>query len=115
MTGNTQAGRQLRFTSVREINEGETALRTCIEEAIEVEKSGKKVTFKKTEEYEVPEELIQTFEKDPQVQKAFENLTPGRQRGYLLYFSTAKQEKTRYARIERYRDQILAGKGIQDS
>lgn len=113
-TENVQAARQIRFTSVQEILELEATLKTYIYEAVEVEKVGLKVPMKKTSEFEMPEEFQQRLEDDPQLKAAFTALTPGRQRGYLLYFSQAKQSKTRAARIERYTPHILDGKGLND-
>lgn len=109
---NVQAARQVRFTNVKEIKE--RVLKSYIYEAIEVEKAGLKVQLKKTKEYPVPEEFQAQLNKKPALKKAFEALTPGRQRGYLLYFSQAKQAKTRESRIEKYIPQILEGKGLED-
>lgn len=111
---NTQSGRQIRFTNVREIVEMEPILKAYIFEAIEVEKAGLKVKFKKASEYTIPEELKNKFEGNPALKKAFEALTPGRQKGYLLYFSAPKQSKTRDSRIESYTQRILDGKGFHD-
>ncbi|MFX1481759.1 MAG: YdeI family protein [Promethearchaeota archaeon] len=113
-TMNTQAARQIRFTNVREIAEMEPALKAYIHEAIEVEKAGLKVDFKKTKEYTIPEEFQNKLDELPALKTAFEALTPGRQRAYLLYFSAAKQSKTRESRIEKYLQQILDGKGLND-
>lgn len=113
-TENVQAARQLRFTNSKEIREQDDLIRTYVYEAIEVEKAGLEVPKKKTSEYEVPEELSLEFGEDPDFEKAFKALTPGRQRGYLLYFSGAKQAKTRKSRIEKYRQAILDGKGMND-
>lgn len=113
-TENVQAGRQIRFTNAAEIDKLEPVLKAYIQEAIEVEKAGLQVDFKKTTEYEVPEEFQKKLEESPALKAAFEALTPGRQRGYLLYFSSAKQPKTREARVEKYIPQILNGKGIDD-
>ena len=110
----TQAARQIRFTNVQEIIDMEDILKTYINNAIEVEKSGLKVEFKQTTEYAVPEELQMKFEELPALKEAFESLTPGRQRAYLLYFSRAKQSKTRKNRIEKYIPKILDGKGLND-
>ena len=110
----TQAARQIRFTNVQEIIDMEDILKTYINNAIEVEKSGLKVEFKQTTEYAVPEELQIKFEELPALKEAFESLTPGRQRAYLLYFSRAKQSKTRKNRIEKYIPKILDGKGLND-
>jgi uncharacterized protein YdeI (YjbR/CyaY-like superfamily) len=113
-TENVQAARQIRFTQVREIVELEPILKTYLLEAIEVEKAGLKVAYKKAAEFSVPEEFISRLEEVPGLHDAFEALTPGRQRAYLLYFSAPKQSKTREARIEKYIPQILAGKGLND-
>lgn len=113
-TENVQAARQIRFTSVREIVRMKAVLRGYIKEAIQIEKAGLEVTYKKTSEFEMPEELKTRFDEDPGFKKAFEALTPGRQRGYLLYFSGAKQSKTREARIEKCMPRILDGKGLDD-
>jgi uncharacterized protein YdeI (YjbR/CyaY-like superfamily) len=113
-TENVQAERQLRFTSVSEIVEMEPVLKAYIKEAIEVEKAGLEVEYKETPEFEVIEEFQAKLDEMPALKKAFEALTPGRQRGYLLYFSGAKQAKTRKARVEKYISQILDGKGLND-
>lgn len=113
-TENVQAARQIRFTSAREIVRMKTILTAYIEEAIAVEKAGLEVTYKKTSEFKMPEELKARFNEDLGFKKAFEALTPGRQRGYLLHFSGAKQSKTREARIEKCVPQILDGKGLDD-
>jgi uncharacterized protein YdeI (YjbR/CyaY-like superfamily) len=113
-TENVQAARQIRFTNVQEIVEMETVLKAYIQEAIEVEKSGLEVDFKKTTEYIVPEELQVKFDDIPDLKTAFEALTPGRQRAYLLYFSQPKQSKTRESRVGKYIKQILDGKGLND-
>ena len=113
-TENVQAARQIRFTNVQEIVELERTLKTYIKEAIEVEKAGLEVNYKKTSEFKMPEEFQSKLNKIPALKKAFRALTPGRQRGYLLYFSAAKQVKTREARIEKCMPQILSGKGLDD-
>ena len=113
-TKNVQAARQIRFTGFREIAEMETILKRYIHEAIEVEKADLKVKLKKTKEFNMPEEFQIKLKKIPALKKAFYALTPGRQRGYLLYFSSAKQSKTREERIEKYMKQILKGKGLDD-
>lgn len=113
-TENVQATRQIRFTNVREIVKMTRVLKSYVYEAIEVEKAGYQVEYKKTEEFNMPEEFQQQLDKKPALKKAFEALTPGRQRGYLLYFSAAKQSKTRISRIEKYIDHILDGKGLND-
>ena len=114
-TENVQAARQLRFTSTEEIIALEATIKTFIFEAIEVEKAGLEVKMKKTSEFNMPEELLLKFEEDPNFKKAFEALTPGRQRGYLLFFSQAKQSKTREARIEKNIEKIYKGEGLNDN
>jgi len=113
-TENVQAARQIRFTNVEQIQEMQLMIKEYIYEAIEVEKAGLQVEFKKTTEYTVPEELENKFVEIPELKEAFEALTPGRQRAYLFYFSGAKQSKTREARIEKYLPNILDGKGMDD-
>ncbi|WP_459503745.1 YdeI/OmpD-associated family protein [Bacillus sp. C1] len=113
-TENVQAARQIRFTNVQEIIEMETILKAYIYEAIEVEKAGLEVKKKEHKEFIVPEELQNKFDEMPTFKTAFESLTPGRQRAYILYFSQAKQSKTRESRIEKYTQKILDGKGLND-
>jgi uncharacterized protein YdeI (YjbR/CyaY-like superfamily) len=113
-TENVQAARQIRFTNVREIVEMEPILKAYIQEAIEVEKAGLKVNYKKATEFIIPEEFINKLEEVPGLQDAFDALTPGRQRAYILYFSAPKQSKTRESRIEKCMPQILDGKGLND-
>ncbi|WNS79390.1 YdeI/OmpD-associated family protein [Domibacillus sp. DTU_2020_1001157_1_SI_ALB_TIR_016] len=113
-TENVQSGRQIRFTNVREIVEMEPILKTYIYEAVEIEKAGLEVNLKKTSEFIIPEELQNKFDEIPALKTAFEALTPGRQRAYILYFSKAKQSKTRESRVEKYTPQILNGKGLND-
>ena len=113
-TENVQAARQIRFTNVQEIVEMETILKAYIYEAIEVEKAGLKVNYKKTTEFIIPEEFQNKLNEIPALKTAFEALTPGRQRAYLLYFSAPKQSKTREARVEKCMQQILNGKGLND-
>src|SRR5207253_3495813 len=113
-TENVQAARQIRFTNVREIVEMKPVLKAYIKEAIEVERAGLNVTYKKTSEFKVPEEFQNKLDATPALRTAFEALTPGRQRGYLLYFSGAKQSKTRVSRVEKWLPQILKGKGLND-
>lgn len=113
-TKNTQAARQIRFTSVREIVQMEPIVRAYIREAIEVEKAGLKVNFKKTTEFSIPEELQNRLDDVPALKKAFDALTPGRQRAYILYFFAPKQSKTRESRVEKCMQQILNGKGLDD-
>ena len=113
-TENVQAARQIRFTNIREIVKMKPALKAYIYEAIEIEEAGLKVPLKKATEFRMPEEFENKLKKLPALKKAFYALTPGRQRGYLLYFSSAKQSKTRESRIEKYTQQILDGKGLED-
>jgi uncharacterized protein YdeI (YjbR/CyaY-like superfamily) len=113
-TNNVQSARQVRFTNVKEIDWIKTTLKSYIYEAIEIEKAGLKVPFKKIKEYSVPNEFQNALNKNPTLKKAFNALTPGRQRGYLLYFSAPKQSKTRIARIEKSTPAILDGKGLND-
>ena len=111
---NTQAARQIRFTHIREIVEMETILKDYFHQAIEVEKAGLEVIYKKTTDFKIPEELQKQLDTIPALKTAFGALTPGRQRGYILYFSAAKQSKTRESRIEKCRQRILRGKGLND-
>ncbi|MCX2680499.1 YdeI family protein [Galbibacter sp. EGI 63066] len=113
-TENVQAARQIRFIDVKEIVELEKTIKTYVFEAIEAEKAGLQVPMKKTKEFDIPEEFQQALDKNPDLKAAFEALTPGRKRGYLLYFSGAKQSKTRAARVEKYAPHILKGKGLND-
>ena len=113
-TENVQSARQVRFTNVREIVKLERILKAYIYEAIEVERAGLQVKYKKTKDFKIPEEFQQKLDKMPALKKAFDALTPGRQKGYIFYFSQAKQSKTRVARIEKYLKQILNGKGLED-
>jgi len=113
-TENVQAARQIRFTSVREIVKLKPVLKAYIKEAVEVERAGLKVDFKKTSEFKVPEEFQTKLDKDPGLKTAFKALTPGRQRAYLMYFSQPKQVKTRESRVEKSVPQILLGKGLND-
>jgi uncharacterized protein YdeI (YjbR/CyaY-like superfamily) len=113
-TENVQAARQLRFTNVREIVETEPILKAYVHEAVEVEKAGLEVNYKKTSEFAVPAELQTKLDTTPALRKAFEALTPGRQRAYLLYFAAPKQSKTRESRIEKCTPQILKGQGLND-
>ncbi|MCM3584753.1 YdeI family protein [Mesobacillus maritimus] len=111
---NSQTQRQIRFTNAREIDEMESNLKAYIQEAILVEKAGLKVESKKITEFIIPEELQSKFAEMPALKTAFEALTPGRQKAYLLYFSKAKQSKTRQSRIEKYTQQIFDGKGLNE-
>jgi uncharacterized protein YdeI (YjbR/CyaY-like superfamily) len=113
-TKNVQAARQIRFTTLQEIVKQERTLKAYIFEAIEVEKAGLKVPLKKTTEFAMPEEFKIKLDTHSALKKAFHALTPGRQRGYLLYFSSAKQSKTREARVEKCLQPILDGKGLDD-
>jgi uncharacterized protein YdeI (YjbR/CyaY-like superfamily) len=111
---NAEAGRQIRFTNVRQIVEKETVLKACIHEAIEVDKAGLKVEPKKITELSIPEEFQDKLAETPALKTAFAALTPGRQRAYIFYFSAPKQSKTRASRIEKCTPQILDGKGLND-
>src|SRR4026207_1716504 len=113
-TKNVQSARQIRFTNVREIVKMEKILKAYVYEAIEVERAGLKVKLKKTSEYKIPEEFQKKLNKTPALKTAFYALTPGRQRGYIFYFSQPKQSKTRESRIEKSMKQILNGKGLDD-
>ncbi len=113
-TKNVQSARQIRFTNVREIVKMEKNLKAYVYEAIEVERAGLKVKLKKTSEFKVPEEFQKRLDKSNALKKAFDALTPGRQRAYIFYFSQAKQSKTREARVEKYIPQILNKKGLDD-
>jgi len=113
-TPNVQVPRQIRFTKTKEITKLEPTLRTYIKEAIDLEKAGVKAILKKASEYEVPEEFQNRLDENPALKKAFYALTPGRQRGYLFHFSQPKLAKTREARVEKYMEQIMMGKGIDD-
>ncbi|HUB25961.1 MAG TPA: DUF1801 domain-containing protein [Tepidisphaeraceae bacterium] len=110
----TQAGRWIKFTDVQQIAELEPSLKAYIQEAIEAEKAGLKVTLKKTSDFKIPEEFQAKLDEQARLTKAFAGLTPGRQRGYILYFSGAKQSKTRQARVEKCMERILDGKGLDD-
>jgi len=113
-TENVQGARQIRFTNFGEIVDSASILKAYIHEAIEVEKAGLKVELKKTNEFPVAEEFKSKLDSIPALKAAFEALTPGRQRGYYLYFSAPKQSKTREARVEKYMPQIMNGKGLDD-
>jgi uncharacterized protein YdeI (YjbR/CyaY-like superfamily) len=113
-TKNVQSARQIRFTNADEIDEMEHILKAYIRDAIAVEEAGLEVELKETAEYAVPEEFQTKLDENPALEAAFTALTPGRQRGYILYFSGAKQSKTRTARVERYTPHILDGKGLND-
>jgi uncharacterized protein YdeI (YjbR/CyaY-like superfamily) len=113
-TENVQGARQIRFKHVDQIVDMESVLKSYIKEAIKIEKAGVKVPLKKTSEFKMPIEFKSALESKPSLKKAFNALTPGRQRGYLLYFSSAKLSKTRVERIEKYVPKILKGKGLED-
>ncbi|MNO15935.1 hypothetical protein D3C76_56060 [compost metagenome] len=113
-TENVQAARQIRFTNVQEILEKENIIKDYIYEAIEVEKSGLEVEFKKNTDFIIPDEFQNKLDEMPALKTAFEALTPGRQRAYLHHFSEPKQSKTRVARVEKWIPQILDGKGLND-
>jgi len=111
---NTQASRQIRFTHVQQIAELEPILKAYIHEAIKAEKAGLKVKLKKTTDFKIPQEFQTKLDELPALKTAFATLTPGRQRAYILYFSAAKQSKTRASRVEKCMRQILNGKGLDD-
>ena len=113
-TKNVQAARQIRFTNQQEISDLRSVLKAYIFEAVEIEKAGLEVKMKKTSEFEMPVEFRKVLDKNAELKSAFESLTPGRQRGYLLYFSAPKQSKTRESRIEKSVSNILKGKGLND-
>jgi uncharacterized protein YdeI (YjbR/CyaY-like superfamily) len=113
-TENVQSARQMRFTNEEEVQRLSPTLKLLIKEAISIEKKGLTVPKKKTTEYTIPEEFQKELDKDPELLAGFKSLTPGRQRAYLLYFYSAKQSKTRSSRIEKYKHNILIGKGLDD-
>lgn len=113
-TENVQVGRQLRFTGLKEINKLKSVIKSYILDAIQIESQGLQPQYKKSADFPVAEEFQAALDKSAKLRKAFESLTPGRQRGYLLHFSSAKQAKTRASRVEKYIPQILDGKGIDD-
>lgn len=113
-TKNVQSARQLRFKNIEEITKSKTIIQQYVKEAIALHKAGEKVELKKTKEYEMPEELTKAMKQDGDFKIAFYALTPGRQRGYLLHFSGAKQSKTKEARIEKAYDDIMEGRGLND-
>jgi uncharacterized protein YdeI (YjbR/CyaY-like superfamily) len=112
--GKLQAGRQIRFTSVREIAAMEAVIKTYVYEAIEVEQAGLKVALKKHSDYVIPEELKRKLDEIPALKAAFEALTPGRQRGYMFHIGQPKQAKTRVARVEKCMARIFEGKGFNE-
>jgi uncharacterized protein YdeI (YjbR/CyaY-like superfamily) len=111
---NTQGARQFRFTSLAEIETLEPVIRTYVAEAIALEQAGAKVAFTAKHELELPAELTDAFDADPDLRAGWEALTPGRQRGYVLYFTGAKRAETRTGRVAKSAGRILAGKGLQD-
>jgi len=113
-TENVQSARQIRFINLKEIVEKERIIKAYIYEAIEVERAGLQVKLKKTSDFKVPEEFQKKLDKKPALKKAFEALTPGRQRAYIFHFSQPKLSKTREERVEKYIPQILEGKGLND-
>lgn len=113
-TKNVQAARQLRFESLDEVNQRRDEIKWYVEEAIRIEKSGKKVPMKKTEDYDMPEELQAKLDAMLELKEAFNNLTPGRQRQYMYHIGQAKRAATRENRVEKYIDYILDGKGMND-
>lgn len=113
-TANTQATRQIRFTTVRQVVEREAVLKAYLQEAIEVERRGLKVAFKKADEFTLPVEFESKLDENPVLKSAFTALTPGRQRAYILFFSAPKQSQTRAARIEKCSQDILNGRGLND-
>ncbi len=113
-TKNVQSARQIRFTSVADINKQKAAVKACIGDAIAVEKSGAKVRMKSVAHFDVPEEFLKRMDDDPELAEAFHALTPGRQKGYLLHFAAAKRSTTRTARVEKHAPRILKGLGLDD-
>ena len=113
-TENVQSARQIRFVSLEEIIKQKSVIKSYIKNAIEVEKSGVKVEMKKATEFKMPDEFQSALNEMKELKTAFENLTPGRQRGYLLFFGSAKQSKTRNERVDKYIPKILDGKGLDD-
>ena len=113
-TENVQSARQMRFANIEEILKSKSIIKAYVKEAIAIDKAGLKVELKKTTEYKIPAEFQNVLKDMPELETAFKTLTPGRQRGYLLYFSAAKQAKTRQQRVEKYIHQILDGKGLED-
>jgi uncharacterized protein YdeI (YjbR/CyaY-like superfamily) len=113
-TRNVQSARQIRFVSLAQINKQKAAVKAYIQEAIALEKSGAKVKMKGVAQFDAPEEFQKALDDDPQLAEAFHALTPGRQKGYLLYFAGAKQSATRAARVEKHAPRILQGLGLND-
>lgn len=114
MLENTQAARLIRFTDVKEIDKLEPTFKACIREAVKAEKAGLKVAFKSIDQFDVPAEFQTRLDKRPALKKAFDALTPGRRRAYLIHFASAKQSKTRASRVEKCIPRILDGKGLDD-
>lgn len=113
-TAHVQSARQIRFTNVQQITKLAKAIKSYVYEAVKVEEAGLKVDFKKTSDFKIPQEFAKKLKSNRALKAAFEALTPGRQRGYLFYFSQAKQSKTREQRVEKYTPKILKGKGLDD-
>lgn len=113
-TENVQSARQLRFRNIEEVEKQRTIIKKYIQEAVKIEQSGQKVELKKVSEYPFPEEFQRALDEDKALSESFYALSPGRQKGYLFYFNQAKQSKTRETRIEKYHQNILDGKGIDD-
>jgi uncharacterized protein YdeI (YjbR/CyaY-like superfamily) len=113
-TKNVQAARQIRFSSLTDINKQKAAVKAYLREAIAVEKSGVKVEMKSAAQFDVPEEFLKSLDDDPKLAEAFHALTPGRQKGYLLHFAGAKQSATRASRVEKHVPRILKGLGLDD-
>jgi uncharacterized protein YdeI (YjbR/CyaY-like superfamily) len=113
-TKNVQAARQIRFASLADINKQKAVVKAYIREATAVEKSGARVEMKGVAQFDVPEEFLKRLDDDPELAEAFDALTPGRQKGYLLYFAGAKQSATRLARVEKHAPRILKGLGLND-
>jgi len=113
-TENVQSARQIRFTNLKQIVKMAQVIKSYIYQAVEVEEAGLKVPLKKTKDFNIPEEFQKKLTEMPSLKTAFESLTPGRQRGYIFYFSQPKQSKTREARVEKSLPKILDGKGLDD-
>jgi uncharacterized protein YdeI (YjbR/CyaY-like superfamily) len=113
-TKNVQSARQLRFSGIDEIIKNRSTIKAYIKEAVKNDKAGLKVEMKNTTEYEIPDEFQTALDEMPELKTAFYKLTPGRQRGYLLFFSSAKQSKTRMQRVEKYIPKIFDNKGLDD-
>ncbi|WP_426474107.1 YdeI/OmpD-associated family protein [Chryseobacterium balustinum] len=113
-TENVQSARQIRFKNIEEVEKQRAIIKKYIQEAVKIEQSGQKVELKKVSEYPVPDEFQRALDEDKTLNESFYALSPGRQKGYLFYFNQAKQSKTRETRIEKYYQNILDGKGIDD-